>query len=81
MLLAGLLAFGASFIFLRGEEEQGMEGGPRAAGSREMPASDAREVPYGPFLGLAAGVMMLVQDFVVEYFRPGVEAMWHTVAG
>jgi len=25
--------------------------------------------------------MMLVQDFVVEYFRPGVEAMWHTVAG
>jgi prepilin signal peptidase PulO-like enzyme (type II secretory pathway) len=81
MLLAGLLAFGASFIFLRGEEEQGMEGAPRAAGSRERPASDAREVPYGPFLGLAAGVMMLVQDFVVEYFRPGVEAMWHTVAG
>jgi hypothetical protein len=78
MLLAGLLAFGASFIFLRGEEEQGMEGGPRAVAAA---TSDAREVPYGPFLGLAAGVMMLVQDFVVEYFRPGVEAMWHTVAG
>jgi leader peptidase (prepilin peptidase)/N-methyltransferase len=78
MLLAGLLAFGASFIFLRGEEEQGMEGAPRAVAAA---TSDAREVPYGPFLGLAAGVMMLVQDFVVEYFRPGVEAMWHTVAG
>jgi len=39
------------------------------------------EVPYGPFLGGAAGIVMLVQDDVVEYFRPGIEAMGHVVFG
>jgi leader peptidase (prepilin peptidase)/N-methyltransferase len=34
------------------------------------------EVPYGPFLGMAAGIIMLVQDGVVSYFRPGIEAMF-----
>jgi len=34
------------------------------------------EVPYGPFLGLAAGVVMLVQDPLVAYFRPGIEAVF-----
>jgi len=38
-----------------------------------------REVPYGPFLGGAAGVVMLVQDHVVAYFRPGLEALWETM--
>ena len=33
------------------------------------------EVPYGPFLGMAAGIVMLVQDEVVAYFRPGIEAI------
>ncbi|MEA3366508.1 MAG: prepilin peptidase [Planctomycetota bacterium] len=33
------------------------------------------EVPYGPFLGMAAGIIMLVQDDVVAYFRPGIEAL------
>ena len=39
------------------------------------------EVPYGPFLALAAGVVMLVEDRVVAYFRPGLEAIWRVVAG
>jgi leader peptidase (prepilin peptidase)/N-methyltransferase len=34
------------------------------------------EVPYGPFLGMAAGIVMLVQDEVVAYFRPGIEALF-----
>jgi len=33
------------------------------------------EVPYGPFLGLAAGAAMLLQDPLVAYFRPGIEAV------
>jgi len=33
------------------------------------------EVPYGPFLGLAAGVIMLVQEALVGHFRPGIEAI------
>jgi len=33
------------------------------------------EVPYGPFLGLAAGVVALAQDAIVDYFRPGLEAL------
>jgi len=33
------------------------------------------EVPYGPFLGMAAGIVMLVHDSVVGYFRPGIEAI------
>jgi len=33
------------------------------------------EVPYGPFLGMAAGLVMLVQEEVVAYFRPGIEAL------
>jgi leader peptidase (prepilin peptidase)/N-methyltransferase len=41
---------------------------------------DDHEVPYGPFLGLAAGVVMLVQDYVVAYFRPGIEAIWHVLS-
>jgi len=34
------------------------------------------EVPYGPFLGMAAGLSMLVQHEVVAYFRPGIEAIF-----
>ena len=35
-----------------------------------------REVPYGPFLGMAAGLVMLVQDPLVDHFRPGIQALW-----
>jgi leader peptidase (prepilin peptidase)/N-methyltransferase len=40
-----------------------------------------REVPYGPFLGLAAGVVMVAQDPLVAYFRPGLEALGEAVLG
>jgi len=33
------------------------------------------EVPYGPFLGMATGIVMLVQDEVIAYFRPGIEGI------
>jgi leader peptidase (prepilin peptidase)/N-methyltransferase len=79
MLLGGLAAFGISFLFLRKEDEPAMAGGPHAPPG---PATQAwREVPYGPFLGLAAGVVMLFQDYAVNNFRPGLEALWHTLAG
>jgi len=39
------------------------------------------EVPYGPFLGLAAGAVMVVQNDVVEHFRPGIEVMYELVFG
>jgi len=40
---------------------------------------DDHEVPYGPFLGLAAGLVMLTQDYIVNYFRPGLQAMWQVM--
>ncbi|MCX5672902.1 MAG: prepilin peptidase [Planctomycetota bacterium] len=40
---------------------------------------DDHEVPYGPFLGLAAGVVMLTQDYIFNYFRPGIEGMWRVM--
>jgi len=40
-----------------------------------------REVPYGPFLSMAAAVIILVQDRVVDYFAPGIEAIWQIVGG
>ena len=39
------------------------------------------EVPYGPFLGMAAAVVLLGQDHAVAYFRPGIEAMWQMATG
>jgi leader peptidase (prepilin peptidase)/N-methyltransferase len=39
------------------------------------------EVPYGPFLGLAAALVMVVQDHVVAYFQPGIAAMWQVFVG
>ena len=39
------------------------------------------EVPYGPFLGAAAGLVMLVQDYVVAYFRPGLASLWSLLVG
>jgi len=40
-----------------------------------------REVPYGPFLSMAAVVVMLTQSAVVEHFRPGLESIWLTLTG
>jgi len=81
MLLAGLVAFGVSFLFLRKEEEQMAPLEEAPAAESAAPVMDAHEVPYGPFLGLAAVVVMLVQDYAVTYFQPGVQALWHAVTG
>ena len=80
MLLAGLVAFGVGFLFLRKEERMAPPEESPAAGN-QSPLEDAREVPYGPFLGMAACVVMLVQDYAVAYFQPGVQALWHAVTG
>lgn len=39
------------------------------------------EVPYGPFLAAATGLVMMVQNGVVAHFRPGIEAMWQMTVG
>ncbi len=39
------------------------------------------EVPYGPFLGAAAGVAMVIQDPIVAYFRPGLAGVWNLIVG
>ena len=51
-----------------------MDGQPAAATS-------SHEMPYGPFLALAAGVVMLIQDPALARFGPGVEALWRTLIG
>jgi leader peptidase (prepilin peptidase)/N-methyltransferase len=81
MLLAGLVAFGLSFLFLRKEEEAAMPMDESPAAESAAPTTDAREVPYGPFLGMAAGLVMLVQDYAVAYFQPGIQTLWRAVAG
>jgi leader peptidase (prepilin peptidase)/N-methyltransferase len=42
---------------------------------------DDHEVPYGPFLGMAAALVMVMQDDVVAYFQPGLAAMWQAFFG
>jgi len=42
---------------------------------------DSHQVPYGPFLGAAAGLVMLIQDHVVAQFGPGIEGLWHAAVG
>jgi leader peptidase (prepilin peptidase)/N-methyltransferase len=37
------------------------------------------EVPYGPFLSLAAGVVMLAQTTIVHWFTPGLKGFWQVV--
>jgi leader peptidase (prepilin peptidase)/N-methyltransferase len=84
LLVAGLVAFGASFLLLR-REGGGSEAEDAEAAEHAAPAQDdvavSHEVPYGPFLGLAAGVVMLIEDPVVAYFRPGVEALVRSLVG
>jgi hypothetical protein len=75
-----LVAFGASFLFLRREEDQRLTLGEESAPETTVP-DDSREVPYGPFLGMAAGLVMLVQDYAIGYFQPGVEALWSAIVG
>jgi hypothetical protein len=77
LLVAGIASMGVSFLFLNreeGEEAEEPEAQPESA-------SASHEVPYGPFLGLAAGVVMLIQEYAVAHFRPGIEALLHAIAG
>lgn len=39
------------------------------------------EVPYGPFLSMAAGVVMLLQTQIVAWFEPGIRAVWQALEG
>jgi len=39
------------------------------------------EVPYGPFLSMGAGVVMLAQRGLVAWFGPGMSAVWQAVRG
>jgi len=71
---------GQSAVRLRSPQAgEGETAGPLAEDS------SGREVPYGPFLGLAAGLVMLFEGAIVGHFRPGVESVarlvWQALAG
>jgi leader peptidase (prepilin peptidase)/N-methyltransferase len=69
MVGLGLAAFAVGFRLAVQEEDRSVETGtepPRA------PAS--HEVPYGPFLGLSAALMMLVQDVILSRLGLGAAA-------
>jgi len=86
LLAAGLVAMGTGFLLLRreeGGEPTSPKEGFRRPGVDEQPpaAPSSHEMPYGPFLALAAGIVMLVQDPALARFGPGVEALWHRLIG
>ncbi len=75
-LLASLLAFGLSVLFLRREEEP-----PVPEKGKEPAPSESHEIPYGPSLAAAAGILMLLQDHAMKLFSPGFENLWHRLVG
>lgn len=40
-----------------------------------------RELPYGPYLSLAAGSMIIIYRYIEEWFGPGLQAIWKTMVG
>jgi leader peptidase (prepilin peptidase)/N-methyltransferase len=86
-LMAGLLAFGLGMFILSREEPPPIRAvGPAMAGAEgESPApvlpEDSHEMPYGPSLGMAAGVVMLLGDKLTAWFGPGLGEMWRTLVG
>jgi leader peptidase (prepilin peptidase) / N-methyltransferase len=54
--------------------------GGKVAVAQDLP-DESHQVPYGPFLGAAAGLVMLIQDHVLARFGPGIEGMWHALVG
>jgi leader peptidase (prepilin peptidase) / N-methyltransferase len=75
-LLGSLIAFGASGLSLHREQE------PPRADEGEAPApGESHEIPYGPSLGAAAGLVMLLQDPAIRYLSPGFENMWKMLVG
>jgi len=84
VLLAASLALAGLGFWLTSREEGQSAGEGEAAGPQAEDPS-GREVPYGPFLGLAAGLVMLFEGEIVGHFRPGVEGalrlVWQVLAG
>jgi leader peptidase (prepilin peptidase)/N-methyltransferase len=82
LLAASLTLAGLGFWLTSREEGQSAGEGEAAGPQAEDPSG--REVPYGPFLGLAAGLVMLFEEAIVGHFRPGVEGalrlVWDAVA-
>lgn len=52
-----------------------------AYGLGQMIRHKEHEVPYGPFLSMATGVVMLLQRELVDWFGPGIAAVWQSVFG
>ncbi|MGB2801249.1 MAG: hypothetical protein WBD52_02930, partial [Phycisphaerae bacterium] len=73
LLAASLALAGLGFWFTSREEKQSEAQSEEA--ETEPEDSSGREVPYGPFLGLAAGLVMLFEGAIVGHFRPGVEGV------
>jgi len=82
LLAASLALAGLAFWLTSREEKQSVAQSEKA--ETEPEDSSGREVPYGPFLGLAAGLVMLFEGAIVGHFRPGVEGVarlvWDAVA-
>ena len=76
LVFAGLVAFGISFLLLRREEEAEEPSEEESPAGEETPEQAGHEIPYGPFLGMAACVVMLVQNYAVDWFRPGLQALF-----
>jgi hypothetical protein len=73
LLAASLVLAGMSF-WLTSREERGSAAEVEEAGPQAEDAS-GHEVPYGPFLGIAAGLVMLFEGAIVGHFLPGVEGV------
>jgi leader peptidase (prepilin peptidase)/N-methyltransferase len=41
----------------------------------------SRELPYGPYLSLAAASMVILYRYIEEWFGPGLQAIWISMVG
>jgi leader peptidase (prepilin peptidase) / N-methyltransferase len=74
-LFGSLIAFGASALSLHREQEPGRD-------DEEAPLpQESHEIPYGPSLGAAAGVVMLFHDVAMHWLSPGFSNMWRMLVG
>jgi leader peptidase (prepilin peptidase)/N-methyltransferase len=81
---AGLALFALAF-WLMSRQDRAEAEAEASAPAGPAAKDDPRQVPYGPFLGAAAGVVMLLEGRIVGHFRPGVESLlgvvWRALAG
>ncbi len=84
-LALALGLFGLAFWLMNRQDRGEAEASGPDQPADVPPKDDPREVPYGPFLGAAAGAMMLLEGTIVGHFRPGVESIvrlvWQAIAG